>query len=376
MAENDDDFEGTLDATLVDVILPADGEYFVAVSLSPQPATIELGGRYELLLSRFRVLPEGGSLPSVPGDTLVGGPGSDRLRGGAADDLFLAADAVIGDLADEILGGRGDDTLDLMGLDFNYSLPPGHSVEHIINANIAPSANLTGIPSTSIDEGSHITVSLTGASDPSVADSSAGFRFGFVLRNDRGDVISGALPENYAAASTVNAQSFTLPDSGTYQVTARIFDQQNGFRDYSAEVNTSNVAPSGTLTGPASVGQGVPTGYTIAANDVSSIDAASLRYSFAARLEDLATSYATASSSNTGSITFTTLGNQIAFARVFDKDNGQLTLQLPVNVIVATSVTLVDHLKLRLVNLFVYRSAARGCPSMASYWSTGVMVLR
>ena len=142
LAENDDDFEGTKDSTLQDVQLPVDGQYFVAVSLSSDPSLPGKGGRYELFLSRFKSLPAGSVSPTVVGDTLIGGAGSDSLTGGYADDFFAAVGSNPGDLADVLNGGPGRDTLDLMGLDYLYSAT---SIESIINPPApAPTLSLTG----------------------------------------------------------------------------------------------------------------------------------------------------------------------------------------------------------------------------------------
>ncbi len=332
IAENDDDMEGTLDATLMDVALPADGDYVVAVSLSPQPATAQPGGRYELFLSRFRLLPTGQTLASVPGDTLVGGPGSDTMRGGAADDLLLARDSLASDLADEVYGGGGIDTLDLLGLDYTYILATDHAIENIINANVAPTATLAGVPSSAVNEGSAFTISLNNATDPSITDRQIGFRYSYELRSISGTFISGGLSATYAAATTNSSQLIQLPDSGQYRVTARIHDVQNGFRDYTADVTATNVAPTGSMSGPASVPQGQPALFTVNANDASIVDAGSLRYAFATDQNLLPTAYASAGSSNSGSLTFTVAGPQTAWARVFDKDGDSITLSLPVTV--------------------------------------------
>ena len=121
LAENDDDFEGTKDATLLDVVLPANGTYFIAVSRSIVPSLPAPGGRYELFVSRFRALTGGTVLPSTTGDTLIGGAGSDTVQGGMADDFFSAADSLATDAADTLFGGAGLDTLDAMGLDYHFN---------------------------------------------------------------------------------------------------------------------------------------------------------------------------------------------------------------------------------------------------------------
>ncbi len=150
LAENDDDLEGTKDATLFDVQLPADGDYFVRVSFSTQPAIDSAGGNYELFLTRFAAVPAETMLPSSPGDKLIGGSGANVIHGSAADDLFLATDAVFGneDEVDVLFGHEGVDTLNLEGRSYNYQLPEGHSIEKFINYFdlIAPVEGAVGQP--------------------------------------------------------------------------------------------------------------------------------------------------------------------------------------------------------------------------------------
>jgi Ca2+-binding RTX toxin-like protein len=141
LAENDDDFEGTKDATLVDIPLPVDGVYYIAVSLSSVPALAGQGGRYELFVSRFRAVASGTVLPTSVGDTLFGRDGADVLQGGMADDFFSAAGALASDGADAFFGGPGKDTLDLAGIDYLYT---ASSIETILNSPITPALTLTG----------------------------------------------------------------------------------------------------------------------------------------------------------------------------------------------------------------------------------------
>ncbi len=138
LAFNDDDFEGTRDATLLDVVLPQDGTYYISVGLSEQPAIASPGGRYELFVSRFRV---GTSGPAI-GDTFVGGAGSDSLTGSAANDTFLASDAQVEDV-DAIDGKGGYDTLNTLGLFYRYT---SISIENIVApANTPPVARASSV---------------------------------------------------------------------------------------------------------------------------------------------------------------------------------------------------------------------------------------
>ncbi len=220
LAENDDELEGTKDARIQDVLLPVDGDYFITVSLSPEPSLASTGGRYELFLSRFRALPSGSPLPPVIGDTLVGGPGADVIHGGAADDRILATDAVITDLADELYGHSGNDTLDQLGLPYNYTLPVGHSIDNIINA---PSFTFTGPSAGAV--GQLITFTLDGS------NAAIGGRY-VINWGDGTTTTSNAI----SGPGLFTHQYLTTSPTGGFGVTIEVFDAAN------AKVFTDNKA--------------------------------------------------------------------------------------------------------------------------------------
>ncbi len=135
---SDDDFEGTKDATLLDVVLPTSGLYYISVGLSTSPAISSTGGRYELFLSRFRT----GTGGPVVGDTLIGGAGSDLVTGSAANDIFLATGAQVGDF-DTLDGKGGTDSLDTLGLFYQYT---STSIENVIApTNVPPVAQASSV---------------------------------------------------------------------------------------------------------------------------------------------------------------------------------------------------------------------------------------
>jgi hypothetical protein len=99
-------------------------------------------------------------------------------------------------------------------------------------ANVAPTATFgnTG----PVYEGSAFGLSLTGASDPSSADTAAGFQYAF----DCGD---GA---GYGAFGSSNTASCPTSDNGTRAVAGQIKDKDGGVRTYTANVTINNVAPA------------------------------------------------------------------------------------------------------------------------------------
>ena len=117
--------------------------------------------------------------------------------------------------------------------------------------NVPPTATFTA--SSPIDEGSSSTLSFTAASDPSAADTIAGFHYSFAC-----DGLDASLASTYATAGTASSTTCSFADNGSYTVKGRIFDRDNGSTTYSATVVVSNVAP--TVFGPAdqSSNEGTP----------------------------------------------------------------------------------------------------------------------
>src|SRR4029453_8733656 len=102
---------------------------------------------------------------------------------------------------------------------------------NVVGNNVAPSGTISN--SGPISEGGSATVSLTGASDPSSDDTTTGFHYAFSC--------DGALPTTYAAAGTGSSTSCSFSDNGSFSVTGRIFDKDDGYRDYSTNVVVNNV---------------------------------------------------------------------------------------------------------------------------------------
>jgi Ca2+-binding RTX toxin-like protein len=146
-AENDDGFEGSTDSILVDLVLPADGTYFLEVdTFSTELADSDIG-QYELFVSRFdtgNVTDTGDQLVGRgAGDVLIGILGNDTLDGGAGDDLL---DGGSGDDTYIVVPGGTDAILDSSGrdrLDFSGAAS-GVSVNLGLNAGQAQTLNVAG----------------------------------------------------------------------------------------------------------------------------------------------------------------------------------------------------------------------------------------
>src|SRR5262249_34422692 len=95
-----------------------------------------------------------------------------------------------------------------------------------------------------VSEGGAVAASLTSPSDPSSADTAAGFHYSFALS-------SAGLASTYAAAGTANSASFAFDDGPADQtIYARIFDKDGGYTDYQTAVHVNNVAPSAVVLTP------------------------------------------------------------------------------------------------------------------------------
>ena len=88
------------------------------------------------------------------------------------------------------------------------------------------------------------------SSDPSNADTAAGFHYAYSCTN--GDLSAAT----YAGSGTCATTSCTFNDNGTYTVTARIIDKDGGFTEYTTDVTVNNVAPTAALSQQRPVDEG------------------------------------------------------------------------------------------------------------------------
>jgi hypothetical protein len=98
--------------------------------------------------------------------------------------------------------------------------------------NVAPTA--TFIAPTSVNEGSSFTLALTAPSDPSSADTTAGFKYRF----DCGD------GTGYGAWGTTASVVCPTSDNGARNVKGQIEDKDGGATEYTGSVAVNNVAPT------------------------------------------------------------------------------------------------------------------------------------
>jgi hypothetical protein len=112
-------------------------------------------------------------------------------------------------------------------------------------ANVAPSATFT--VDSPVTEGSASTLTLADASDPSNADTQAGFRYSFACDGD-----AASLATSYATSDTGSTHACAFADNGSYPVAARVLDKDGGQSTYDAVVTVADVAPTvGAISAPA-----------------------------------------------------------------------------------------------------------------------------
>ncbi len=217
------------------------GAVIFSAQSDPSPADVAAGFRYAYDFNNdgtFEVVDSTAASATVPASYLADGPGTRTVRARIIDRD----------------GGFTDLTTD------------------ITVRNVAPTATFN-VPA-SVNEGRAFTLSLTSPSDPSSADTAAGFTYAF----DPGDG-SGYLP-----FSQSNSISFPTNDNGTRTVKGKIRDRDGGVTEYVGSVTVNNVAPIASLSnssgGSVFEGQGVVVNFTLPSDQSPADTGAGFRYAY------------------------------------------------------------------------------------------------
>ncbi len=213
----------------------------------------------------------------------------------------------------------------------------GTAQDIITITNVAPIASLTTniAPGT---EGAAIDLTAS-ATDPSTADTAAGFTYNWTITKQRGaGPVTTYLTGSFGPASTADI-NFTPDDDGTYVVTVTATDKDGGVSTITAASTktfvVTNVAPTATITGaPTSSPAGVQINLGSTVTDPSSADtAAGFTYLWSVTLNG--NSYTTDLGPTNGpTFTFTPVvfGNNVVTLTATDKDSGSDTVTAPVTV--------------------------------------------
>ncbi|MEW5990518.1 MAG: PKD domain-containing protein [Chloroflexota bacterium] len=134
--------------------------------------------------------------------------------------------------------------------------------------NVPPSATI--VTPVIVVEGSTFPISLASPSDPSAADTAAGFSYAF----DCGDG-SGFGPFSSVADTTCHAG-----DDGGLDIAAKIQDKDGGIRTYEVSVPVANVAPSVAASNDGPKPWGAAVSFSAGASDPSAADLAILAFTW------------------------------------------------------------------------------------------------
>lgn len=140
-------------------------------------------------------------------------------------------------------------------------------IRDIAMSTAVPTASLAN--SGPVNEGSAGFVRFTSQFDPSPADTSAGFSYGYDFDNDGTFEVTGSRDPS----ATVPA-AYLDDGPGTRTVPARIADEDGGWNDYIAVIQVPNVAPTASVSGPIDGVCGQERRVALAATDPSGTDTA------------------------------------------------------------------------------------------------------
>jgi hypothetical protein len=187
-------------------------------------------------------------------------------------------------------------------------------------SNVAPTATLSN--NGPVDEGSAATISFSAQSDPSSADTAAGFHYAYSCD---GSAFSPA-PTYAGTAGSTASSPCTFNDDGSKTVRARIIDKDGGFTEYTTAVTVANVAPTADLANNGPVDEGSPATISFSNQfDPSSADtSAGFHYAFSCVNASLGSAtYATSGSVDSTSCSFDDgPSTHTVRARIIDKDGG------------------------------------------------------
>jgi Thrombospondin type 3 repeat/PKD domain len=133
--------------------------------------------------------------------------------------------------------------------------------------SVAPSSSLGN--NGPIDEGGSVTVSFGSVSDPSSADSGAGFRYAFAC-----DGNLASLPTTYAGAGSSDSTSCLFGDGPSSPVVkGRVFDKDDGYNTYSTTVTVNNLPPEiASVSADSPIDEGSTSTVAVTASDPAGVN--------------------------------------------------------------------------------------------------------
>src|SRR5207244_12217466 len=122
--------------------------------------------------------------------------------------------------------------------------------------NVAPTATLSN--NGPVVEGSSATITFSSPSDPSSADTAAGFHYRCACNGN-----AASLATTYAGAGTSTSTSCSFADQGTFPVLGRIFDKDNGSSTFTTNVVVTNANPVVTAPANQNASEGSSASFTL-----------------------------------------------------------------------------------------------------------------
>jgi hypothetical protein len=226
------------------------GDYVLRVEATDGAGNVTRKGPFDLLVKEGA--PPSNNPPTVTADnaTVTVDEGLPAINSGTFGDVD-AGDTVTLNASVGTVTDNGDDTWS-WSLDTDDGPTDSQTVtitatdSHGAQSTATFDLEVSNVPPTAnfgndgpVDEGSSFTLSLTGPSDSSTADTNAGFEYAFGCGNGSG----------YGMFSFSNSATCATTDDGTRAVKGQIRDKDGGATEYTTSVAVNNVTP--TVTAPA-----------------------------------------------------------------------------------------------------------------------------
>ena len=230
LAWNDDEPESK-DSLIQDLLLPADGRYFVQVdTYAADPAANTSQGNYTLYLTGFHIGPSLGG-----GSTLVAGNGTDTVVGGSGTDLMRVPAEATGRLL--AVAGTRPGVLDA-------SAAPGATVRTLTPATATPLAVVTAsLPQLAFPSAltSPVQIGKGGLVQVNAAVANAGGR---AVSYSLAAISGGQIPAGMSIRASDGTVTWTAGGQGAYQVTVIATASDGSSASAVLTFNVSAVAPA------------------------------------------------------------------------------------------------------------------------------------
>lgn len=136
-------------------------------------------------------------------------------------------------------GPAGSQTITITATDA-HGLSSTKTFQLTVN-NVLPTATFSN--GVAVNQGSNGSVSFTSPSDPSSADTAAGFHYAYDFDNNGTFESGDGTYSGSSTSATATVPASFLATAGARTIRGRIIDKDNGFTDYTTSISVNNVAP-------------------------------------------------------------------------------------------------------------------------------------